>query len=149
MNIHTSLPADVIKSVEGMVADAGLKTIISRRVETAEGIGFGRAVVEGSDYDCVVVPMAVDGAFRGLTVRDATLPRSNGDSYLEDDEAPLMVTGSLWVVVHEPVEAGDTVSFEIGTGALGTIVDERHDVIAGAIWDSSAAPGQIAKVRLG
>lgn len=148
MNMHANMPADVIKSVEGMVADAGLKTIISREVETAEGIGFGRAVVEGSDHARVVLPKDSKGAFRGLTVRDATLPRSSGDAYLKGDEAPLMITGSLWVVVTEPVEPGDAVSFELGSGQLGTTVDGHHDLIAGAVWDSFAMPGQIAKVRL-
>ena len=146
--IQTTYPLEIRAAVEGMVADAGLKTVISRTVETAAGVGFARAVVQGSDDAGVIVPPATGGVFRGLTVRDATLPQSNEDTYQLYDDAALMVTGVLWAVAQEAVSAGDPVSFEVTTGELYTTADATHDAIPGAIWESSAAIGELAKVRL-
>ena len=147
--IQTSYPEEIRAAVEGMVADAGLKTVISRNVETAAGVGFGRAVVQGADDGGIIVPTATGGVFRGITVRDATLPQSSADTYQQNDEAALMVTGVIWVIAREAVSAGNPVSFEVTTGELYTTADATHDAIPGAIWDSSAAIGELAKVRLG
>ena len=146
--IQTTYPPQIRAAVEGMVADSGLKTVISRTVETAAGVGFGLAVVQGANDGGVIVPTVAGGVFRGLTVRDVTLPQSNADAYLQYDEAALMVTGVLWVTAQEAVTAGDPVSFEVTTGQLFSTADATHDAIPGAIWDSSAAIGELAKVRL-
>ncbi len=147
--VQTTYPAEIRAAVEGMVADAGLKTVISRTIETAAGVGFGLAVVQGANDAGVIVPTVTGAVFRGITVRDVTLPQSSGDAYQQYDETALMVTGVIWVTAQEAVSAGDPVSFEVTSGQLFTTVDATHDAIAGALWESSAGIGVIAKIRLG
>ena len=146
--VQSTYPEEIRSAVEGMVADAGLKTIVSRTVETAAGVGFGLAVVQGTADDGVIVPTATGGVFRGITVRDVTLPQSAGDAYQQYDEAALMVSGVIWVTAQEAVSAGDPVSFEVTTGQLTTIVDATHDAIPNATWETSAGIGTLAKIRL-
>jgi len=118
------------------------KTLISRNVEDAAGIAFGLAVMQGTeDKDCVVC----DGSdFLGVTVRDQSVDPANPNKFAELDNARIMTKGVIWVANSGGVSAGDPV-VALAAGALGT---GTAPIVANARWDTTAATGELAQLRL-
>lgn len=114
----------------------------SRIVETEAGIGFGLAVSRGAGDRGVVIGGA---QFVGISLHDVTQPPDNVDEYSEGENIGVMTRGLIYVVAALPVEAGQVVRYNETTGALS---DSDGTLIAGATWESSAAQGGIAKLRL-
>lgn len=140
------------QAVEGMIANTEPKNIISRELETAAGVGFGRVVTRGGtdpDHGAQVPLVAAEEAL-GITVRDVTLPQSSNDQYQQYDTIAILDRGVIWcTATGEAVAAGDGVVFNDTTGELRTTAGAGWTALPGAIWESSAASGALAKVRLG
>lgn len=119
------------------------KTLISRNVEDSGGLDFGLAVMQGTeDKGCVVS----DGSdFLGVTVRDQSVDPSDPNTFEYNTEARIITEGVVWVAVSGAVNAGDIV-VALADGALGT--DSSSDVVSNARWDTSAADGELAQLRL-
>jgi len=133
----------------GMLASSVNFSADTRIVEIVSGgltsIPFGRAVSQGvNDQGCVVG----GDAFVGITRLDQTIARSDTlpiDEYPEGDNAAILVTGDLWVICWGDVTVGDSVHYD-DEGKLsasgGTAIDSSR-------WQTSAASGELAVVRLG
>ncbi|MCD9096188.1 structural cement protein Gp24 [Luteimonas fraxinea] len=139
-------PAATLGAQATMIA----ATIVSRNVETAAGIGFGRAVAQGATDKGIV--LAGTGATKivGITLldRSATGSAATPDAFRQRESARVMTKGDIWVTAAVAVAAGDAV-YVTGAGAL-TNVDTSNTAIPGARWDTSTtAAGQLAVVRLG
>lgn len=65
--VQTSYPTRPAAAYEGMAADQNPATILSRTVETPEGIGFGRAAFQGARDESIAAAGAV---FRGIVLAD-------------------------------------------------------------------------------
>lgn len=133
--------------LNGMVANQEDYNIITRVAEGA--IPFGRAVVQGTLDNEGKIPSA-GGTFRGISCRDPTLVIAAGetvDQYQDNENAGLLTRGVMWIEVPSPVIAGGNVFFSNTTGRLSSITEASTQIV-GALWDSSAAAGQLAKVRL-
>jgi hypothetical protein len=115
----------------------------SRIVETAAGIGFGLAVSRGTGERGVVLGGT---QFAGISLRDITIEGDTADEYADKSNIGVMVKGQVWVNAVDAVDAGDDVYFDNATGALSNAGDTKID---GAVWESSALAGGLAKVRLG
>lgn len=132
--------------VAGARANEEQGTIISRNVEDAAGIAFGLAVMQGStDNGCVVS----DGStVLGIALLDRSAPEIDSTpvdgGYGQYQSARIMVEGVVWVVASGAVSAGEDVHALAG-GALGST---GGTALTNARWDSSAADGELAKVRL-
>lgn len=134
--------------VEGALANEEPVDLISRTVEDAAGIGFGKAVVQGTnDNGCKIA--GATGKILGITVRERSVRVSalSGNGFAQYDTARIMNMGVIWVKVGATaVVAGDVVAWDNATqtfsktGAI-TLTDARFET-------SSAANG-IAQVRLG
>jgi hypothetical protein len=118
------------------------KTLISRNVEDAAGIAFGLAVMQGTeDKGCVVG----DGSdFLGVTVRDQSVDPATPSLFAENDNARIITEGVVWVANSGGVAAGDPV-VALAAGALGT---GSSPLVANARWDTTAADGELAQLRL-
>lgn len=132
----------------GMLASEINWSADTRIVETAAGIGFGLGVSQGVNPDGCVVGGA---NCVGITRADPTLLRTDVvpapvDTYLQNDNCGVLVTGDLWVIAYAAVTVGSAVTFEAATGKLGI----AGTTVPNARWmTATTASGQLAVVRLG
>lgn len=119
----------------GQIVDMIVKTLVSRDVEDAAGIGFGVPAFQGQN-DKGIKNSGTAAEFVGITVRDRSVSRME-NGFARYDSARVMTQGSVWVLAPAAVAAGDPV-------VLGGVT------IPGARWDTSTtAADQVAQVRLG
>lgn len=146
--VQTSFPATIPAGYPGMIADGEQVTnIISRSVDQASAnpINFGEPVLQGASDGTVQSVSGGSGAYRGIAVRDPTVPPSAGDQYDQGLTAAVMTKGVIWVTAAVAVTAAQPVYFT-AAGAL-TNVSTSNTLIANAIWEGTA-PAGLAKVRL-
>lgn len=136
--------------IAGMIADMSPRTVVSRVVEGASGLGFGVVCVKGTG-DRQVKASAAATAFVGITVMDpvaapGALP-STPDQYQEKDVCAVLLNGTIWVVVGAAVVAGEQAYFVPATGVI-TNVATANTAIPGGFFDTSAANGALAILRI-
>lgn len=148
MPVQSSYSERITALVLGQILDQENKTLISRTVEDAAGIGFGKVVVQGSGDYGVKVPAGGGEVFRGITVRDQARPAANPDTYAQYEEAALMTKGVVVVTVGAAVSVGEQVYFVPATGVI-TNVSTSNTAIVGARFDADAGNGALCPVRLG
>jgi hypothetical protein len=144
--IQTSYSATHAVAYEGMVADLGPATVISRNVETA-ALGFGKPASQGSADQGIVAAQSAATKFLGITVRDQAVDPASPDQYRVGDTAGVLTQGAIWAKAYEIVAAGDPVYFVTATGLLGKTATSST-LIANARWDSAAAADGLAIIRL-
>lgn len=147
--VQTSFSATLTAGAPGMIADGEQVTnVISRIVDpaTANPINFGEPVLQGASDQTVQSVNGGTGAYRGIAVRDPTLPPSAGDQYTATITAAVMTKGVIWVTAAVAVTAGQPVYFT-PTAAL-TNISTSNTAIANAIWESTTAAAGLAKLRL-
>lgn len=148
MAVQTQYNATQAVAVEGAQATMVPATIISRTVEPAAGIGFGKAVSQGA-ADKGIVGFATGATkFVGITLLDRSVvgTAANPDAFPQRASARVITKGDVWVVADVAVAAGDAVTLT----ATGAFSNTGGTAVAGARWDTSTtAAGQLAVVRLG
>lgn len=148
MAVQSTYSDNMAAAYEGMIANTEPNVLISRTVETAAGIGFGVPVIQGTaDDECDEVAASTDTVI-GITVRDQS---TEDDTFAQYDSALLMRKGVLWVTVTDAggVDAGDDVWVAVADGTFSN-ADAGTDgsiQINDARWESSAANGELAKIR--
>ena len=112
-------------AVEGMIVDTTPHSIAHRTAETSTGIGFGRAVSQGTLSDRGAI--LGGSAFIGITVRDITRDgvvidpgavRIAADLYPQYVEIPVMTRGRVWCIAQSTVAANGAVYYDTTTGVL-------------------------------
>ncbi|MBI5111854.1 MAG: DUF2190 family protein [Rhodovulum sp.] len=145
--IQSSYAATHAAAVEGMVANSEPAVIVSRLVETAAGIGFGKIAQRGTADNQIKVSSA-SPKYLGITVLDPTQAGATVDTYPQGSVAAVMTKGVIWVQATVAVAAGDPVYFVPATGAF-TNVATSNQLIPNAVFDSVTSGAGLAKVRLG
>lgn len=146
MPVQTDYNENIAAAYEGQIANQVPSTLISRTVETEAGIGFGRAVAQGTeDNGCIA--FAGSAPVVGITVRDRSLDANEPNKFGEHDSARIMTKGAVWVTAAVAVDAGDEV-FVTDAGAF-TKVSSGNTQIVGARFDTSTSGEALAIVRLG
>lgn len=135
----------------GAVVDMVPASFISRNVEDVAGIGFGRAVFQGTT-DEGITATATAGKFVGITVRDNGVVgiAETGNGFRQRDSARLMTEGSIWLTAAVAVSARDAVYVVAATGAFTNDAGSApaNIPLAGWQWDSSTtAANQLARAR--
>ena len=149
MAVQTNYSASMAAAYAGMIASTEPNELISRNVETAAGIGFAVPVIQGTkDNDCDVVSAAADDVI-GITVRDQSV---TADKFAQTESALLMRKGPLWVPVAAAggVSAGDDVWVTVADGTF-TNADAGSSgsiKLPGCRWETSAANGELAQIRV-
>lgn len=132
----------------GMVASGERDNVISRNVEDAAGLAYGKFAWRGTgDRGCVIAATA--GTLLGVCIVDhgmAVLPGGvSADIVPQGRSAALMTKGAVYVTVGEDVTDGAQV-YVTPTG--GTIVDTvGSNIIApGWFFDDTVANGGICRI---
>jgi hypothetical protein len=134
----------------GMVANGEWVTnIVSRVVDPAAtaAVAPGDPVLQGASEQLVVSANGGSGAFRGIAIRDATLPPTAGDVFAPTVTVGVMTKGVVWVNATAAVSPGQPVYFT-ASGQL-TPVATGNTAISGALWESATTGAALAKLRLG
>ncbi|KWV17142.1 structural cement protein Gp24 [Xanthomonas translucens] len=148
MALQTTYPDTQAPAVVGMQATMIPATIISRNVEDAAGITFGKAVYQGATDKGITATS--NAKFVGITLldRSATGVTGNADAFPQRASARVITDGDVWVTASVAVAAGDLVY--LTSAGVFTNVATNNTAITGARWDTStSAAGQLAVVRLG
>ncbi|MGM8939550.1 structural cement protein Gp24 [Psychrobacter glaciei] len=130
--------------VAGAIANTENKNVISRTVQGAAGIKFGVAVVQGAADKTVRVPTTGDAKFVGVALLDRTARDLTFGGFVQNETARVLDKGVVWVEVTEAVSAGDAAAVDLATGKF----NKAGAAFAGAIFDTSAASGALAQLRI-
>lgn len=149
MAVQSTYLDNMAAAYEGMIANGEPNVLISREVETSAGIGFGVPVIQGTaDKQCDVVAASTNDVI-GITVRDQS---TTDDTFAENDTALLMRKGVMWVTVTDAggVSAGDEVWVKVSDGTFSNADAGTNGSLklAGCRWETSAANGALAAIRV-
>jgi hypothetical protein len=145
--IQSTYPDTIRPGVEGAIVNEEPVRLISRTVEDAAGIPFGRGVIQGvANKGCKLGAMGTEGNMLGVTVRERSVKAEFPNGFMQYDSARIMRSGVIWVAVTEAVLAGDpakisaTGTWGKGTGT-GDVPHARYDT-------SQATVGGLAQLRI-
>lgn len=145
MPVQTTYQSNIDAARAGERANTIPATTISRTVETAAGIGFGKAVAQGTN-DKGIVLFAGSATILGITMRERSLDANNPDEFSQYDEARVMTKGAIYVEVGATVSAGDSVY--VTDAGVFTSASSGNTQITGARFETGATSGNLAEVRL-
>jgi hypothetical protein len=131
--------------VEGMIPD--MRTPgedVSRNVETVAGIGFGKAVGQGTaDRQILLIATGAATVFTGVTVLDTTQLQ---DSYPQYATARVRTQGPVVVTASVAVAAGDAAYIVPATGVFTNVA--TGNTLVGKFETSTSGAGQLAVLNL-
>jgi hypothetical protein len=152
MAVQTTYNETMVAGRAGAIVNTEPRTLISRTVEDAAGVALGLVVQQGAaDDGCTAVLTGMTAStYVGVTVLDRSRPAADApDTFGQYESARIMRSGVVWVTASGAVAAGDDATVTLATGAIGTAAVAAGVIaIPDARWDSSAADGEIAKLRL-
>jgi predicted RecA/RadA family phage recombinase len=141
---------DPVAAFPGTVADMGNSVIISRTVDVA--VGFGVPVQQGAVAHSVKLMAAGATKVVGITVRSQATAAESANQYPAKDTAALMRNGVIWVTVTDAggVAADDPVWVKLSDGTFSNadVGTDGSIKLAGCRWESAAANGAVAKIRV-
>ena len=134
----------------GMVANGETSNRISRTIEDAAGVGFGRAVFRGTgDHGCTATPSATEGNQLGITIADPSVTPVPGgaaaDVYAQYDSVGIMTQGAIWVVAGEAVTDGAQVYIEAVTFDFVDTATS-NTILTGWFFQDTAADGALVRI---
>lgn len=142
----------------GLLADSGPNRMVSRALEEAAAVDFGKPFVAGTDKEVqVLLPSAAGQDFQGVSVhRHNEKTRFTGAAKAQPDEnLDILRGGRIFVEVEVTIVAGDAVAFRhtdngpLLAGGWTNVVDaETEDISTIARWDTGAAAGEVAVLVL-
>jgi hypothetical protein len=129
----------------GMVANGETSNRISRTVEDAAGIAFGKAVFRGTGDHGVTA--TAGGQFLGITIAHEALGIIAGqtaDVYPQYGTAAIMTQGAIFVTAGEDVTDGA----QAYVTSAGAIVDTStsNTILTGWFFDQTVLSGGIVKL---
>lgn len=137
----------------GQIANEELANIISKIVETSDGINFGqpaaRSATAAKENSCRL--MASGAVFLGIAVlnRAVAADADDPDNYAQYATAALMTQGSIFVTAGATVVPGDDVYWDSATGKYGTSSGGTNIAIPGARFETNGGNGDIVMISLG
>lgn len=129
----------------GMVANGETSNRISRTVEDAAGIAFGKAVFRGTGDHGITA--TAGGQFLGITIAHEALGLLAGetaDVYQQYSTAAILTMGEIWVTAGEDVTDGAQAYVTSG----GAIVDTStsNTILTGWFFDQTVSSGGLVKL---
>lgn len=145
--LQTTYSDTVAKGYAGMIANGETSNRISRTVEDAAGIAFGKPVYRGSgDHGCTGT-VGTLATFLGWTVAHSALGLTAGadaDEYQQYDNATIITSGAVYVAVKGAVTDGASLTVGTGGGAAdlvgATAADATH-IATGWVADETVTDG--------
>lgn len=136
----------------GMRANMEPVDLISRTVETAAGVGFGKVVQQGTaDKGCKSDLSGMTAqTYLGITMRERGVRPETPNAFAQYESALIMRKGVIWVEVAVAVTPADIVTVTLASGVIGkTAVGAGVVAIPNARWESSTSGAGLAMLRLG
>lgn len=152
MAVQTSYAANIRPAVAGQRANMEPVDLLSRTVEDAAGVGFGKIVQQGAaDNGCTGdLTGMTDQTFLGITVRDRSVRVETPNLFAENESAQIMRKGVIWVEVDAAVTPASVPTVTLATGAIGDAAVAAGIVaIPNARFETSTTAAGLAQLRLG
>lgn len=148
---YTDAPAI---GLPGQIANSEGANIISKIVETAAGLDFGkpaaRSATAANEDSCRL--MASGAVFLGIAVlnRASGADQTAPDQYDQYTAAALMTEGTMYVTAGGTVVPGDDVTWNTSTGRYSTTsADGTNLAIPNARFETNGGNGDIVMISLG
>jgi hypothetical protein len=152
MAVQTTYNETMDAARAGQIVNTEHKELISRTVEDAAGFAFGIPVAQGTNDKGATATLTGATKITGITVRERSVKPETPNKRDQYEPALLMRKGCLWVVVTDAggVEADDDVWINLtdGTFSNGDVGGGNGLHLAGCRWDTSAANGALAQLRV-
>ena len=144
--LQSNYTDQVAPGYPGLVVNAETRNIISRTIEDAAGVAFGKAVFRGAgDHGATATPTA--GKLLGIS-RDhetlALIPGNTADVFPQLATVPIVTQGVIWVTAAATVAPGDQ-AYVTSAGAF-TNVSTSNTILPGWTFDTTAASGSLVKL---
>lgn len=147
-SVQSNYPDNIRSGVKGQIINTVPSTVISRTVESEDGLEFGAAAAQGDGDKGVKAFGTGDTAIVGIAVRERSLDANTPNKFARYDTARLITKGVVLVEASVAVDAGDPVFVVPATGAFAKTSASSAVQIPGARWDTSAGASELAEVRL-
>lgn len=143
--LQSNFTETVAKAYAGMVANGETSNRISRTVEDAAGIAFGKPVYRGSgDHGCTGT-VGTLATFLGWAIATSALaPSTDADEYQQYDNAAIMTGGAIYVPVKGAVADGAAITVGTGGGAadlIGSTAADATHIATGWVADETVTDG--------
>lgn len=150
--LQTSYLTSPVKGYAGMIANGETGNRITRTVEDAAGILFGKPVYRGTgDHGCTGT-VGTLATFLGFTVAISALglvAGADADEYQQYDNATILTGGALYVNVTTAVNDGDAITMGTGAGAaalLSNIAADATHIATGWIADETTSGAGLVRI---
>jgi hypothetical protein len=152
MSAQTTYTINHAAALDGMLADLADKDVVSRSVETAAGVEFGRVVSFGTDPEKQVV-LGGDATGIGVAVRSADHENAIGSDnvkYARYETAAILRKGYVWCKFSNTGSAGNAICYTDADGVLksGAASTGETDLV-GTLETDVATIGDLGLIRLG
>lgn len=136
--------------VEGQKVNGEEYNAVSRTVESAAGILFGKPAQRGSaDLGVIAATAALTAVnFVGIVVRDLTVPATSPGKNPQYDTACVLTEGVIAVKVAEAVTPGAPALYDPATGLYHVSALAGRVAIPGARFDTTTAANGLAHLSL-
>jgi hypothetical protein len=145
--LQTTYTETIAPAFAGMIANGETSNRITRTVETAGGIGFGKAVYRGTGDHGVTSTVGTLATFMGWTVATSALGYVAGqdaDEYQQYDNATILTSGAIYIAVTGAVTDGAAITVGTGGGVAdgygSTAADATH-IATGWVADQTVTDG--------
>jgi hypothetical protein len=145
--LQTNYSTGPAVAYNGMIADGQTSNRITKTVEDAAGILFGRPVYRGSGDNGCTATVGTLATFLGWTVATSALgvlPGDAEDEYQRYDNATILTGGSIFVTVTGSVADGAAVTIGTGAGAadgIGSTAADATHIATGWVFDQTVTNG--------
>lgn len=150
--LQTTYATTLAKGFPGMVATGETSNRITRSVEDAAGIAFGRPVYRGAGDRGATATVGTLATFLGWTIATTAIGKIAGqadDTYLQYDNAAIMAGGAIIVQCTGNVTDGAAVT--IGTGAgvadgIGATAADATHIATGWVFEETITGGGLVRI---
>ena len=147
--LQSTYTDDLALGYPGMIANGETSNRITRSVQDAAGIGFGRAVYRGTgDHDCTGT-VGTLATFLGFTVATSAQQHVEGqtvDRYQQRDNATILTSGAIFVTVVGNVADGAAITVATANGALSSTAADASNIATGWVADQTITGGGLIRI---
>lgn len=129
----------------GMVLSGATSNRITRTIEDAGGVAFGKAVFRGSgDHGCTATPSAAGLGFAIATSAAGILASADADKYVQYDNVAILTEGEI--VVSAAVAVADGEPVYVTSADAITNVSSGNTILTGWVFDRTTAAAGLVPV---
>ncbi|EHP94890.1 structural cement protein Gp24 [Methylorubrum extorquens] len=153
-NLQPTYSQQLAPGFPGMIANGEEGNRLSRTVEDAAGLAFGRAAFRGAgDRGCTATASATAGAFLGIAIANLAIQPLQGvvagavaaDIYPQNSEAGLLNEGVIWVTAGSNTTQG-AAAYVTSAGVFTATT--TSNIAIPAVFDDTVSSGSLVRLRV-